>query len=137
MKISDWFRNLFSRKNQLIPLSDKVESNSYSFEKEYAASVLARDLGIKQAEDSANSKNKGWSDLAYGYLLAYTKAHPEFMIEEIRTSSAGLIPEPPSNRAWGSIAVRAAKEGIISRKGFQSVKNVKAHRTPATLWKVN
>lgn len=104
---------------------------------QYLKGIIARDNGIQQAEDSANNANKGWSDLAYGFLLGYLKTHNEFMIEEIRNASVGLVPEPPSNRAWGAIAVRAARNGIITRKGFKNVTNVKAHRTPATLWNVN
>lgn len=97
---------------------------------------IARDNGIQQSLDSANSKVKNWSDIAYGFLLGYARSHSEFMIEDMRMASVGLVPEPPSNRAWGGIAVRAAKNNIIKRKGFQNVKNVKAHRTPATLWEV-
>jgi hypothetical protein len=97
---------------------------------------LARDLGIQQSIDSANSVVKNWSDVAYGFLLGYADSHKEFMIEDMRIASNGFVPEPPSKRAWGGIAVRAAKNGIIRRKGFRNVKNVRAHCTPATLWEV-
>jgi hypothetical protein len=97
---------------------------------------IARDKGIQQSLDSANAVVKNWSDIAYGFLLGYADSHKEFMIEDMRNASVGFVPEPPSKRAWGGIAVRAAKVGVIRRKGFQSVKNVKAHRTPATLWEV-
>lgn len=97
---------------------------------------LARDKGIQQSVDNANSTVKNWSDIAYGFLLGYSESHNEFMIEDLREASNGVVQTPPSNRAWGAIAVRAAKNGVIKRKGYQSVKNVKAHRTPATLWVV-
>lgn len=103
----------------------------------YLNGINARDNGIKNAEDNANRKHRGWSDLAYGFLLGYAQTHSEFMIEDIRVASIGSVPIPPSNRAWGSVAVRAAKDGFITRKAFKSVSNVKAHRTPATLWSVN
>lgn len=97
---------------------------------------IARDNGIQQSLDSANSKVKNWSDIAYGFLLGYANSHSEFMIEDIRNASVGFVPEPPSKRAWGGVTVKAAKNGIIKRKGFRNVKNVKAHCTPATLWEV-
>jgi hypothetical protein len=97
---------------------------------------IARDKGIQQSLDSANTVVKNWSDIAYGFLLGYADSHKEFMVEDMRNASVGFVPEPPSKRAWGGIAVRAAKNGIIRRKCFQNVKNVKAHRTPATLWEV-
>lgn len=102
----------------------------------YSESQIARDIGIQKSIDSANNSTKNWSDIAYGFLLGYARSHKEFMIEDLRASSIGFVPEPPSNRAWGGIAVRAVKNGIIKRKRFQNVKNVKAHRTPATLWEV-
>jgi len=97
---------------------------------------IARDKGIAQSLDSANGAVKNWSDIAYGFLLGYADSHKVFMIEELRNASVGFVPEPPSKRAWGGIAVRASKTGIIERIGFQNVKNAKAHCTPATLWKV-
>lgn len=103
--------------------------------KEIAGIVLMR-LGIKKAVTHANVEVNGWSDQAYNYLLAYAKTHKEFMVEEVRESSKGIVPIPPSTRAWGGIVVRASKAGVIERKGFQNVKNAKAHCTPATLWKV-
>ena len=97
---------------------------------------IARDKGIQQSIDSANLAVKNWSDIAYGFLLGYANSHKTFMIEDIRAASTGVVPVPPSNRAWGGVAVRAAKNGVIRRRGFQNVKNVKAHKTPATLWEV-
>lgn len=93
-------------------------------------------LGIKKAVEHANVEVKGWSDQAYNYLLDYATKHKEFMVEDVREASKGVIPVPPSTRAWGGVVVRASKAGVIRRKGFQNVKNTKAHCTPATLWEV-
>lgn len=96
-----------------------------------------RDQGIKKAEDNANDKNENWSAKAYGFLLVYCGIFKQFLAEEVRNASieAG-IPEPPSKRAWGAIVLRAKKNGKIRSIGFRSVKNPKAHCTPATLWEV-
>jgi len=103
--------------------------------KSITGAVLMR-LGIKKAVTHANVEVHGWSDQAYNYLLDYSKKHKEFMVEDVRESSKGIIPIPPSTRAWGGVVVRASRAGIIERKGFKNVKNVKAHCTPATLWRV-
>ena len=103
--------------------------------KNITGAVLMR-LGIKKAVTHANVEVHGWSDQAYNYLLDYSKKHKEFMVEDVRESSKGIIPIPPSTRAWGGVVVRASRAGIIERKGFKNVKNVKAHCTPATLWRV-
>lgn len=129
--IGDFFRNLNISK----PLSVPMPGSSVYLNPNKDANI-ARDNGIQQSLDSANSAVKNWSDIAYGFLLGYADSHTEFMIEDMRNASVGFVPEPPSKRAWGGIAVRASKNKIIKRKGFQNVKNVKAHCTPATLWEV-
>ena len=96
-----------------------------------------RDKGIKQAEDNADDTHDKWSVKAYNFLTNYIKSHHEFMTEDARLASEKEIPIPPSNRAWGGIILRASRAGLISRVGFSNVKNVKAHRTPATVWRVN
>lgn len=103
--------------------------------KKLTGAILMR-LGIKKAVDHANVAVKGWSDHAYNFLLTYSKTHREFMVEDVREASKGIVPVPPSTRAWGGVVVRASKAGVIRRKGFQNVKNTKAHCTPATLWEV-
>ena len=96
-----------------------------------------RDKGIKQAINNANDTHEKWSEKAYKFLTDYIRSHHEFMTEDVRVASEKKIPIPPSNRAWGGIILRASKAGLITRVGFSSVKNVKAHRTPATVWRVN
>jgi hypothetical protein len=103
--------------------------------KNITGTVLMK-LGIKKAVDHANVEVKGWSDQAYNYLLEYSKKHKEFMVEDLREASIGTVPKPPNTRAWGGVIVRASKAGVVKRKGFQNVKNAKAHCTPATLWEV-
>jgi len=95
-----------------------------------------RDIGIKTALDNADSTHDKWSDRAYIFLLNYIKSHREFMTEDVRVASEKEIPIPPSKRAWGGIVLRASKAGLIERIGFSNVKNIKAHRTPATVWRV-
>ena len=95
-----------------------------------------RDEGIKKSYDNAENENKEWGKLAYLFLLEYIKTNKEFMAEDVRVASEGIISEPPSKRAWGAVFVLAKKNKIIKSIGFSSVKNPKAHRTPATLWSV-
>ena len=96
-----------------------------------------RDKGIKQAIDNADDTHERWSEKAYKFLTNWIKTQYEFMTEDVRLASEKTVPIPPSNRAWGGVVVRASRAGLISRVGFSSVKNVKAHRTPATVWRVN
>ena len=92
---------------------------------------------MKKSLDNADKEDESWSQKAYAFLLVYIKTSNKFMAEDVRVASSGIVPEPPSKRAWGSIFVMARKNKIIKSIGFSNVKNPKAHRTPATLWAVN
>lgn len=95
-----------------------------------------RDRGMRKAVDHADMVTDNWSERAYNFLREYIKTNQVFMTENVREASKGMVPEPPSHRAWGAIIVRAAKEGLIRKVGYQSVMNKKAHCTPASLWQV-
>lgn len=93
-----------------------------------------RDAGIKKAIDHANETEFEWSVQAFGFLLVYIQSNDTFQCEDLRGQSIGIVPQPPSKRAWGGIIRRASKAGLIKRIGFQNVKNVRAHCTPAAVW---
>lgn len=90
--------------------------------------------GMKIASESAEEKEPGWNEKAYKFLIEYIKTHEKFLAEDIRWASVGIVPEPPSRRAWGSIIVRAAREGYIERIGYTTTNSPKSHKTPASLW---
>jgi len=95
-----------------------------------------RDAGIKRAVDHADKKNADWSKKAYSFLKEFIYLYDaDFMGEDVRTSSAGIVPVPPSKRAWGSVILKAAKDGLIEKIGYQVTTNPKAHRAIATVWK--
>ena len=96
-----------------------------------------RNEGIKKAIDNADDTHERWSEKAYKFLTNWIKTQYEFMTEDVRIASEKEIPKPPSNRAWGGIILRAVRAGLVHRVGFSSVKNIKAHRTPATVWRVS
>jgi len=98
--------------------------------------VELRDIGIEQAMMNADRQHEKWTVSAYNFLLSYIQTNKEFMAEDVRAASFGIVIEPPHNRAWGGIFVKAVKSGLIKRKGFRNVTNAKAHCTPATLWGV-
>jgi hypothetical protein len=95
-----------------------------------------RDRGIKQAADNADAINTDWQQQALDFLKSYIKTHQTFMVEDVRYASNGIIPEPPHSRAWGAVILTAARENIVERAGYAKTSNPKAHKTPATLWKV-
>lgn len=101
------------------------------------AAEQARDKGIETALSNADWKEKDWPKKAFEFLKKFLQNHNgPFMVEEVRSYAALLdFPLPPSARAWGGIITKAAKSGIVERCGYQPTKNVKAHSTPAALWR--
>lgn len=97
-----------------------------------------RDKGIEKAVSSANSASPGWGDRAFKmfkeWLAGWTPGH-KFTIEQFRFSAEiqGLE-KPPSSRAYGAIAVRAKKEGLVKAGDKVATESVTAHRCFATQW---
>lgn len=98
-----------------------------------------KEKGMKHALANANRVETGWSERAYALLLQFLSALPKdrrFMTETFRLYAFDHgLPSPPSLRAFGSIAMRAAREGKIVRMGYGTVTNIKAHRCFASVWR--
>ena len=95
-----------------------------------------KDIGIKQAEQTANKQHNQWSFNAYKFLLEYIKTNKEFMTEDLRKASVEVVPIPISLRAWGSVIRLANNNKIIEHIGYKKVKNPKAHCATASFWGV-
>lgn len=97
-----------------------------------------RDEGIERAVTSANRKDAGWSEKAYQMFQEWIRGWPvgfEFMMEDFRLSAQirGL-PDPPSKRAFGGIAVKARIAGLIKTERTKKVKNPDANCANAAVW---
>lgn len=97
-------------------------------------SIQARDAGIQQAIEHADQTHDDWSERAYVLLIKYVRPlhyNDTFLIEDFRhwaTNEQGL-PIPPTLRAYGSIAVKARKAGLIRFIEYDHVTNIRAHRS--------
>lgn len=98
-----------------------------------------KEKGMKRAIDSANRKENLWSERAYALLLQFLSGLPKdrrFMIEQFRKFAYERgLPVPPSERAFGSVTLRASNAGKIVRVGFGTVENAKAHKCFAPVWR--
>lgn len=95
--------------------------------------------GMENAAAHAERESEGWNRMAFEAFVRYVTAvkHP-FMTEDVRCYAEALgMPEPPDKRAWGSVAMRAKKAGLIVSLGYAPQQSVNAHKAPKTLWKAN
>lgn len=104
----------------------------------YTKAAEERDAGIEQAVSHANEVDPGWSERAFQMLKDWLKGWApgfKFTIEEFRqVAQIRGLPDPPHQRAFGSIAVRAKTAGLIKSNGTVKVKNPKAHCANANQW---
>lgn len=101
-------------------------------------SSRARDEGIERAKDHADEVSKDWSERAYQMLIDWLKGWPagfRFQIEGFRkVAQIRGLPDPPTARAFGSLAVRARKEGLIISNGPKPTTGKTAHRCYSNEW---
>lgn len=91
--------------------------------------------GMKKAVVHADQVVDGWSAQAYSFLVDFIRIHEgEFMAEDVREKSRGIVPVPPTTRAWGSIIRSAAMSGLIRKVRITTVKNPTAHSANAAVW---
>ena len=98
--------------------------------------ISEKERGIEKAENTADAIDPMWRENAFKLLKEFLSVNPgEFMVEDLRAYAAMKnFVAPASNRVWGSIVLRASREGLIKNIGYGVTKNKKAHRTPASIW---
>lgn len=102
-----------------------------------SAGEIARDAAMSAAEDHANRVHGDWSARAYLMVTKYIRRGGLFMAEDVRAWAEGEgLPPPPDPRAWGAVIMRAAKEGLIKRIGYEPSRNRQAHLRPTAVWQV-
>lgn len=97
-----------------------------------------RDKGINDALTHAEAVCPDWPEKAFvmfkDWLSGWTPGYL-FTIEEFRMiAQIRGLPDPPNNRAFGGIALRARIAGLIKSNGTVKVKNPKAHCCFASQW---
>lgn len=100
--------------------------------------IEAKDKGIQTAITHANAVVPDWSDKAYAMLVEWLKDWPEgftFMIEDFRKiCQIKKLPDPPTARAFGAIAVRAKIAGLIKSNGQKPTTGISGHGCYANQW---
>lgn len=93
--------------------------------------------GAEQAADHADEMAPGWREMALQAVRDFVKHHHGvFQAEDVRTW-ARHIPPVPSERAWGSVMLRASRLGLIINTGeTRKVKNATAHSANASVWRM-
>lgn len=76
------------------------------------------EAGMQAAVDHAERECPGWKERAYEAFVRHAKKYAYFTTEQVRMYSALDVPEPPDRRAWGGVARRAMRNGLVLKDGF-------------------
>lgn len=91
-------------------------------------------LGHEAAQRAADHAGDEWKELAYESLCDYAKHHVSFTVEQVRSARPDL-PPPPELRAWGAVALRARRAGIVKGIGWTPAEDRAVHGGVITLWR--
>lgn len=102
---------------------------------DFTAARAARDAGMAQSLSNAERLTDGWGDIAYAFLLIYARHNQSFISEDVSGASKGRadFPQPPTDRAWGSVYRRAVREGVIVQDGVG--RSTRRHASICPRWR--
>lgn len=95
------------------------------------------ELGHEAAEkaaDHAERQEPGWKDMAFEAFCAHGRVAIEFTTEDVRLAFPDL-PPAPDQRAWGAVALRAKKDGMVQHVRYVKMKERHNHAAPKSLWR--
>jgi hypothetical protein len=94
-----------------------------------------RDAGMQQALEHAEDVTPDWGELAYQFLTTFAMNATGPFISEDVSDAAKLdptFPPPPTDRAWGPIYRRAARDGWIRQVG--TGRSRRRHASICPMW---
>lgn len=104
------------------------------FEHAKARAETLRNAGMAQAVNHADRETPQWRDLAFDFLKAFCATHRYFISEDVSgASKEAHLPQPPTDRAWGSVYTRAIKAKLIVQDG--TGRSNRRHRSLCPRWR--
>lgn len=102
---------------------------------DFSAARLERDQGMQRATYRAIDTCIDWPDRAYAFLLAFARSHETFQSEDVSDASKRdhNFSQPPTDRAWGSLYVKAQNAGVIEPCGM--ARSRRLHASVCILWR--
>lgn len=93
-----------------------------------------RERGMGMAVDHADAVHADWRESAFDFLVAFAQAREFFISEDVSNHSKTVgFPQPPTDRAWGSVYTRAAKKGLIVKDGIG--RSLRRHASICPRWR--
>jgi hypothetical protein len=90
-------------------------------------------IGHAMAEVAAVNAGNEWVAIALDAVRKHAMTNKYFTTEQVRAAYVDL-PEPPDRRAWGAVARKAQKEGLIQSHGWVRAQSLTVHGMVVTMW---
>lgn len=98
-----------------------------------------RDLGhagALRAAKHADWVEASWQAKAHGLLMRFLGGSGSFQCQHvINYAKHHDFPAPPDDRAWGMVMLRAARQGIIYKVGYEPSISLRQHGRPCAVWR--
>ena len=94
---------------------------------------LALEIGHEMAERAADHAGDEWKEIAFNAFRRHAEKNRAFLREDVRWACPD-VPPPPDTRAWGHVALRAKREGIVRAIGYVPSTGKTAHGAVCTRW---
>lgn len=91
-------------------------------------------IGHAMAEVAASNAGDEWKEAAFDAFRRYARTHNEFTTEQVRLATTNIV-SPPDPRAWGYVALRAKREGVVVSSGWVRANSRTVHGMVVTLWR--
>ena len=89
---------------------------------------------MERAAANAEQSMPEWRAQAFEFLVDFAGANIEFISEDVSDASKEKgFPQPPTDRAWGTVYVKAVKAGIITQYGIG--RSRRRHASICPLWR--
>lgn len=99
--------------------------------------MAERDRGMAVSLEHAEAVHRNWGDEAYDLLAYWCSGDSGIQFTSysfLRFADTQSLRAPPTPKAWGSIFVKAAKNGLIRKVGYRP--HPLRHASPTVLWEV-
>ncbi len=97
--------------------------------------IRERDAGIARSAGHAEAIDHTFAAVAYQFLHKYAREHETFIAEEVVAAAVAWGLQVSVPKAFGSVFIRAARNGLIVKDGY-APSNAR-HRSPTVRWSSN
>ena len=133
---SDFGRSIRWARTQTNQVNRQIREKLTTMTAQLAIAFDRAEIGATRAADRAERQTPGWKDRAWAAFDAYCTGHSDgFTVEDVRTwaENLSLVESPPDARAWGQVALRAMREGIVVKAGYRPVAS--SNGSAKVLWR--